>query len=70
MKLPQEPYKYGSAFEAIKDLDRQLEMTEAILEAKINAVSDLLHDTIKRIERVSGTQKKPTGKGGKHGSKD
>jgi hypothetical protein len=53
-----EPFKYGSAFEAIKDLDRELERTEQLLDAKIQAVSDLLHDALKRIEEYTSAQKK------------
>jgi hypothetical protein len=68
MKLPKEPHTYGSAFEALKDLDQQLEKTEQLLDAKIQAVSDLLHKALKRIEELD--KKTPTGKGGKGGSKD
>ena len=70
MKLPQEPFKYGSPFEAIKDLDKELEKTEQLLDAKIQAISDLLQAAIRRIDEFNKPAKKPTGKGGKDGSKD
>ena len=58
MKLPMEPHKYGSVFDAVKDLDKQLEQTEQALDAKIQAVSDVLQSAIKRIEELSSAKKK------------
>ena len=62
MKLPQEPFKYGSPFEAIKDLDKELEKTEQLLDAKIQAISDLLQTAIRRIDEFNKPSKKTTKK--------
>ena len=58
MKLPKNAHDYGSAFQAITALDAELEKSEAILDAKIQAVSDLLHNALKRIDEFTSAQKK------------
>jgi len=51
-KLAKKPHDYGSAFTAIDELDKAMEGMEQILDAKIDAVSDLLVGAIERIKAL------------------